>query len=184
MTLDIRGLFKDEGAVSPVIGVILMVAITVILAAVIGTFVLGLGDQIKTTTPSSSFSISTEDDVNAPDQTATGDTEWDNMTVSHVGGDGIKSSAVNLTATADYNFVDSKGGDLQADVGSANSSKTFDVLLEDLDSSDKVSAGDTVYVAVPESGGQATGELNDVTFRITWSPEGQDKSSTLRSQTF
>ncbi|WP_345781605.1 type IV pilin N-terminal domain-containing protein [Halorubrum ezzemoulense] len=31
---------------SPVIGVILMVAITVILAAVIGTFVLGLGDQI------------------------------------------------------------------------------------------------------------------------------------------
>jgi len=36
----------EEGtdAVSPVIGVILMVAITVILAAVIGTFVLGLGD--------------------------------------------------------------------------------------------------------------------------------------------
>lgn len=37
---------NDERAVSPVIGVILMVAITVILAAVIGTFVLGLGDQI------------------------------------------------------------------------------------------------------------------------------------------
>jgi len=36
----------DDRAVSPVIGVILMVAITVILAAVIGTFVLGLGDQI------------------------------------------------------------------------------------------------------------------------------------------
>jgi len=37
----------DERAVSPVIGVILMVAITVILAAVIGTFVLGLGDNIS-----------------------------------------------------------------------------------------------------------------------------------------
>lgn len=36
----------DERAVSPVIGVILMVAITVILAAVIGTFVLGLGGNI------------------------------------------------------------------------------------------------------------------------------------------
>jgi flagellin-like protein len=34
-------------AVSPVIGVILMVAITVILAAVIGTFVLGLGEQVE-----------------------------------------------------------------------------------------------------------------------------------------
>jgi len=33
---------NDDRAVSPVIGVILMVAITVILAAVIGTFVLGL----------------------------------------------------------------------------------------------------------------------------------------------
>ena len=35
-------LFTEERAVSPVIGVILMVAITVILAAVIGTFVLGI----------------------------------------------------------------------------------------------------------------------------------------------
>jgi flagellin-like protein len=34
-------------AVSPVIGVILMVAITVILAAVIGTFVLGLGSEVQ-----------------------------------------------------------------------------------------------------------------------------------------
>lgn len=36
---------SKEG-VSPVIGVILMVAITVILAAVIGTFVLGFADQL------------------------------------------------------------------------------------------------------------------------------------------
>lgn len=37
---------KDERAVSPVIGVILMVAITVILAAVIAAFVLDLGDSV------------------------------------------------------------------------------------------------------------------------------------------
>jgi flagellin-like protein len=41
-------------AVSPVIGVILMVAITVILAAVIGAFVLEIGDQ-QETAPSTSF---------------------------------------------------------------------------------------------------------------------------------
>ena len=40
---------RDDSAVSPVIGVILMVAITVILAAVIGTFVLGLGDNVQET---------------------------------------------------------------------------------------------------------------------------------------
>ncbi|WP_440006567.1 type IV pilin [Halomicrococcus sp. SG-WS-1] len=36
-----------DRAVSPVIGVILMVAITVILAAVIGTFVMGMGSNVE-----------------------------------------------------------------------------------------------------------------------------------------
>ena len=40
---------KDEKAVSPVIGVILMVAITVILAAVIASFVFGMGSNVKKT---------------------------------------------------------------------------------------------------------------------------------------
>ena len=39
---------KDERAVSPVIGVILMVAITVILAAVIAAFVLDMGSNQQT----------------------------------------------------------------------------------------------------------------------------------------
>lgn len=42
-----ESLHSDERAVSPVIGVILMVAITVILAAVIGAFVLGIGDDVQ-----------------------------------------------------------------------------------------------------------------------------------------
>ena len=42
--MQVNDLLTDEDAVSPVIGVILMVAITVILAAVIASFVLGLGD--------------------------------------------------------------------------------------------------------------------------------------------
>jgi len=43
--MNLKELFADDDAVSPVIGVILMVAITVILAAVIGTFVLDLGQN-------------------------------------------------------------------------------------------------------------------------------------------
>jgi flagellin-like protein len=45
-----------DRAVSPVIGVILMVAITVILAAVIGAFVLEIGDQ-QETAPNTSFTV-------------------------------------------------------------------------------------------------------------------------------
>ena len=44
-----RNIRKEESAVSPVIGVILMVAITVILAAVIGAFVFGMGGSVKKT---------------------------------------------------------------------------------------------------------------------------------------
>jgi flagellin-like protein len=46
---------SDDRGVSPVIGVILMVAITVILAAVIGAFVLGLGDSLSNNAPQASF---------------------------------------------------------------------------------------------------------------------------------
>ena len=51
----LRQLLEDDDAVSPVIGVILMVAITVILAAVIASFVLGLGPGEAQ--PSASFSF-------------------------------------------------------------------------------------------------------------------------------
>ena len=40
---------ENEDAVSPVIGVILMVAITVILAAVIAAFVFGMGSNVQST---------------------------------------------------------------------------------------------------------------------------------------
>lgn len=64
----------DDRAVSPVIGVILMVAITVILAAVIGTFVLGLGDQVQESAPNAQISITADN--------STGD-----VNISHNGGD-------------------------------------------------------------------------------------------------
>ena len=59
--MELNNIFTDDDAVSPVIGVILMVAITVILAAVIGTFVLGLGDQVQNNAPQASFSFDYQD---------------------------------------------------------------------------------------------------------------------------
>jgi flagellin-like protein len=46
---EIMKFMKDEEAVSPVIGVILMVAITVILAAVIAAFVFGMSGSVAKT---------------------------------------------------------------------------------------------------------------------------------------
>ena len=50
-------IFDDESGVSPVIGVILMVAVTVIIAAVIGSAALGLGDSVSESPPQASLSI-------------------------------------------------------------------------------------------------------------------------------
>jgi len=53
--MQLKRFVTDDNAVSPVIGVILMVAITVILASVIGTFVLGLGGGLDNDAPQMSF---------------------------------------------------------------------------------------------------------------------------------
>jgi len=78
--MQLKQLFEKDRAVSPVIGVILMVAITVILAAVIGTFVLGLGDQVQTQAPQASFNFNPGDD-----------------TIVHNGGDTLEAGPLSIT---------------------------------------------------------------------------------------
>jgi len=77
--MNIKNLVKDDDAVSPVIGVILMVAITVILAAVIASFVLGLGDQ-NNPAPTADFSF---------DYTNNGGSA-DEVVITHSDGDAIE----------------------------------------------------------------------------------------------
>jgi flagellin-like protein len=79
--MQLRDLLTEDRAVSPVIGVILMVAITVILAAVIGTFVLGLGDQVSDNAPQASFSF----EFNSS-----------GVNVTHEGGETLERSTIEL----------------------------------------------------------------------------------------
>ncbi|MFC7077879.1 type IV pilin N-terminal domain-containing protein [Haloarcula halophila] len=96
--MEIRNLFDDEQGVSPVIGVILMVAITVILAAVIATFVLGLGDQVSNTAPQASFSFDYDTSATGSgDFTGSGDGI---LTITHDGGDTIQGSNLNINGGA------------------------------------------------------------------------------------
>ncbi len=94
---------QDEKAVSPVIGVILMVAITVILAAIIGVFVLDAGSDVSDTTPQAQFSI---------------DYGEDNATLTHEGGDDVDSDdvfvTVNGTVEEEGNFEVVKDGILRS----------------------------------------------------------------------
>ncbi|GAA0651940.1 type IV pilin [Salarchaeum japonicum] len=93
MKLEIPSIDADERGVSPVIGVILMVAITVILAAVIGAFVLNLGQDIQQTAPTASIGA-----VDAGDQL--NDSEPDTVLyVNHQQGDSIEKSNLRITVT-------------------------------------------------------------------------------------
>ena len=89
--MQLKELLTDDRAVSPVIGVILMVAITVILAAVIGTFVLGLGDQVDENAPQASFDF----DYSANGSFGGGSDDYVNVT--HEGGETLEASTLNVT---------------------------------------------------------------------------------------
>ncbi len=79
---------KNDEAVSPVIGVILMVAITVILAAVIAAFVFGMGTPTKAPQVQLKF-------IATNSSTAGTDT----LTISHDGGDPLVLKDEKITIT-------------------------------------------------------------------------------------
>lgn len=109
-------LYEEEDAVSPVIGVILMVAITVILAAVIGAFVLGLGDNMGNTTSNATYNWS-----------QSGSTDGDiTVTLEHNGGETLSEDLLNITfeATNDPTEGVSDWSDAEGEV-SAGASITF-----------------------------------------------------------
>ena len=95
-----RGEDGDRG-VSPVIGVILMVAITVILAAVIASFVLGYGDQTNETAPNVNFNGEFDDNQNVT------------LSIDTTGGDGDASDFV-LSNGTDEVGLDTVGLDISA----------------------------------------------------------------------
>ncbi|MFC5277780.1 type IV pilin [Halorubrum rubrum] len=89
-----RNLFEaDDRAVSPVIGVILMVAITVILAAVIGTFVLGLGDSLGDNQPTAQLNLDVNDSA---------------VIITHDGGDPISSGDLEIVAYSGDSATDQR----------------------------------------------------------------------------
>ena len=113
--IDNSPLKSNNRGVSPVIGVILMVAITVILAAVIGTFVLGLGQDVSQTAPQASITF--ENDT----------TEAGNITIVHEGGDTI-SADTKVTA----NGVDNGTLGSELSPGTTMSFNVSDTPIDDV----------------------------------------------------
>jgi flagellin-like protein len=156
--MELKQLFNDDDAVSPVIGVILMVAITVILAAVIATFVLGLGDQVSDTAPQASFSYDYEQSTSDDDSYGGGHTSYSGedadglLTITHSGGATLQADQLSVTGSSTY---DTKKGwtDSNSPYGSGS----------------EVSSGDTLDIWVTNGDG----------ISVVWQNEQGTDSATL-----
>jgi len=152
--MQIKHLMQDDDAVSPVIGVILMVAITVILAAVIASFVLGLGDQASNTTPQASFSFDYDSSASTGSDDFSGGAFGSSgvLTITHDGGDTIEASRLELTDGSTTTFDFSTTG-----VSDVSAGTTVDV---DVDS------GSTVRIVYSAPSGDSSSTL------ATWEGPG------------
>jgi flagellin-like protein len=159
--MQVKRLFKDDDAVSPVIGVILMVAITVILAAVIASFVLGLGDQ-NNPAPTADFNF----DYNSSEQI---------VTVTHDTGDEVDSAQTfirgqnldSATFGSDNSFLN------LADVTGASSGNTYS-NSGTWSSGDAVKAGQSAYVLLDTGASPREYAIN-----VVWEDPDSDSTSTL-----
>ncbi|WP_424009415.1 type IV pilin [Haloferax denitrificans] len=143
--MQIKTMFTESRAVSPVIGVILMVAITVILAAVIGTFVLGLGDQVGDTAPQVSFAF----DHNS----SNGD-----LVITHESGASIDPARVTIAGPIDEDGDAWDEIDTTATEISAGSSVTVGAT------GDSFESGETVRVVWTSESGSNSATLQRWTY--------------------
>ena len=107
---------KKEKAVSPVIGVILMVAITVILAAVIASFVFGIGSKAPKAAPQASLQASAVS-VSA-------------ITIAHQGGDSIlwnDTKIIITNSTSGYWYAQLKYNATSGKVEAASSTSGLSI---------------------------------------------------------
>jgi flagellin-like protein len=155
--MNFRKLLNDDDAVSPVIGVILMVAITVILAAVIASFVLGLGDQ-NNPAPTADFEFDYDSDE-------------DIVTVTHGNGDELEASNIYIRGqsldSSTFGSSDNSFANLK-DVTGTSSGDTY--TNTGLPST--ISAGQSAYVKVSS---------DDWVINIVWEDPDSDSTSTLSS---
>jgi len=156
---------ESERAVSPVIGVILMVAITVILAAVIGAFVIGIGED-QEVQPTASFNF---------------DFESDQVTISHSTGDSI-SAPDELDIVIDGED-ESWIPDEESDTVSAGNQVTITAGSSgDIDASGDTDSDPFADALAEDSSATGTFDYDGQTVSIVWTSETGDSSATLSSQ--
>lgn len=156
--------FSTDGrGVSPIIGVILMVAITVVLSAVIATFAIGISDSLSASVPQAAFDFTYDSDGNQ------------NLTIQHLGGDSIAPAELDIVSSEQ--FYPAPGNDT-----GTYASGTTPVLRYSLSatanggpwrSRDFIAGSEITIVSA------STSDLSDATVRVIYEDPGGRRSAIL-----
>ena len=150
----------EERAVSPVIGVILMVAITVILAAVIAAFVLDIGD-LDDSAPQAQYDWESNDDNTV-------------VELSQTSGDDIDPDTLSVSVTVDGN---SESADLERDGSDITAGEGITFAIDESNDNVDVS-GDAVDGQSIDFGTiDPANEIEEIV--VTWEADG---SSTILAE--
>ena len=164
---DPDGVEESDRGVSPVIGVILMVAITVILAAVIGTFVLDIGANIDEPAPTADLEI--EDAKHNYDDTAVTETQ-DLVKIVHQGGDTLDGESLKIVVRNDTSNLNLVTWDENENTTATGLPQTaFNVTLNadrELSTTDTVATGDVLMINATGLTASELGDGEEVTVTV------------------
>ena len=130
-------MLSDEKAVSPVIGVILMVAVTVILAAVIGAFVLGFGDSLSEPAPDAQIDF----DFDASE---------DEITIAHDGGQTLNADNTGFLSVTGVDGIEDEDWESGLDADEENDDTA--VVTDSITSGDEIVTDEPVDEDATEVG--------------------------------
>lgn len=157
-------------AVSPVIGVVLMVAVTVVLAAIIGMFVMDFGSVLGQRSPHPSLTV-----VDAPSNFHDADNQAQALIeITHRGGDHLRVDETTLL------IRETASNDLilefeQREITQRFSSGAWNVTIggTPIDSIELIEPGDTVVVTHNDSVGAAIQDETEYDVMVIDTPSGQ-----------
>jgi FlaG/FlaF family flagellin (archaellin) len=128
--MHVRNLATDEAAVSSVIAVVLMVALTIVLAASVGVFVLGIGQEAtaQADTPKVKYATEFTDGSGSSNDT---------LSITVKGGDTVEADNLEIIVAGKTAWKSESAG--------------TDFVIQDPGWSDEVKSGDTLTLKASDS---------------------------------
>ena len=157
---------KDSEAVSPVIATILMVAITVVLAAVLYVMVLGFGADTTTTPTATLNKTSVTDGWRFSVAGISEEVNWEDVVVTVIQGTNAWSWDLSTATATDYL---SNGTATLGNFGAVAGTPDVTLKIMDLTGNGKCNGGDFIELTTETTGEVFSGSL-DYEFRLIYSP--------------